>query len=329
MILAAGLMLGACSNDNEPTADNANGVAAVFTTNLDNRVQTRMTDNVWGDNDAIGIFSLADEMDGVTVDGVDLSGNIATNLKYTRTNNGTDEAGWDGGSTAFRFKNPAIVTVNFKAYYPYKATDITADASTGKLVDGTIAVDASDQSANKQLEYDFLYSDTDSEGEKSSGSKDAPNVNFQFAHSMTKIIVKFVPDGESVTALPTDMKPSLIGLRTKGTFSLKNGQVTSDANSVATLSLTNKTAGSSTTEQTYIAIVPPQPASTSIQLSILANSDTDTYLTQTIIMSTELKAANSYTITLTVKKKELVVSGSNITPWTANDKAGSSDAILQ
>ena len=40
MVLAAGLLLGACSNDNEPT-DNANGVAAVFTTNLDGRVQTR------------------------------------------------------------------------------------------------------------------------------------------------------------------------------------------------------------------------------------------------------------------------------------------------
>ena len=53
MILAAGLLLGACSNDNEPT-DNANGVAAVFTTNLDGRVQTRMADEEWAEDDAGG-----------------------------------------------------------------------------------------------------------------------------------------------------------------------------------------------------------------------------------------------------------------------------------
>ena len=70
MILAAGLLLGACSNDNEPT-DNANGVAAVFTTNLDGRVQTRMADNQWAEDDAIGIFSLNDEMQGVMIDDVE------------------------------------------------------------------------------------------------------------------------------------------------------------------------------------------------------------------------------------------------------------------
>lgn len=97
MILAAGLLLGACSNDNEPT-DNANGVAAVFTTNLDGRVQTRMADEEWAEDDAIGIFSLNDEMQGVMIDDVEQSNN-AVNLKYTRSSNV-----WDGGTTAFRFK---------------------------------------------------------------------------------------------------------------------------------------------------------------------------------------------------------------------------------
>lgn len=80
MVLAAGLLLGACSNDNEPT-DNANGVAAVFTTNLDGRVQTRMADEEWAEDDAIGIFSLNNEMQGVMIDGVEQSNN-AVNLKY-------------------------------------------------------------------------------------------------------------------------------------------------------------------------------------------------------------------------------------------------------
>ena len=109
MILAAGLLLGACSNDNEPT-DNANGVAAVFTTNLDGRVQTRMADDKWAEDDAIGIFSLNDEMQGVMIDDVEQSNN-AVNLKYTRSS-----TAWDGGTTAFRFKNPADAMVTFRAY---------------------------------------------------------------------------------------------------------------------------------------------------------------------------------------------------------------------
>ena len=176
MILAAGLLLGACSNDNEPT-DNANGVAAVFTTNLDGRVQTRMADEEWAEDDAIGIFSLNDEMEGVTIDGVEQSNN-AVNLKYTRSSND-----WDGGTTAFRFKNPADAKVTFRAYYPYTAdTDIT-DGTGGKK-EGTIAFEATDQSLAGQVKFDFLFADKDGEGKESAGSKNSPNVNFQFAHSI-------------------------------------------------------------------------------------------------------------------------------------------------
>ena len=153
MILAAGLLLGACSNDNEPT-DNANGVAAVFTTNLDGRVQTRMADNQWAEDDAIGIFSLNDEMQGVMIDDVEQSNN-AVNLKYTRSSNV-----WDGGTTAFRFKNPADATVTFRAYYPYTADADITDGAGGKK-EGTIAFEATDQSLAGQVKFDFLFADKD------------------------------------------------------------------------------------------------------------------------------------------------------------------------
>lgn len=321
MVLAAGLLLGACSNDNEPT-DNANGVAAVFTTNLDGRVQTRMADDKWAEDDAIGIFSLNNEMQGVMIDGVEQSNN-AVNLKYTRTPAGT----WDGGTTAFRFKNPADATVNFMAYYPYTAdADITDGA--GEKKDGTIAFEATDQSLAGQAKFDFLFADKDGEGKESAGSKNSPNVNFQFVHSMTKIIIVLKADNISVKDLGT-MKPTLKGLKAKGTFSLANGvaALAGDA-AVVDLLLSNQTepANNTATQQSFVAIVPPQTASADVFLTI--TSGNDSYLSAKILSGKELAAGKCYTVTVTVKKLELVVEGSDITPW-GSENGGNSDAILQ
>ena len=321
MILAAGLLLGACSNDNEPT-DNANCVAAVFTTNLDGRVQTRMADDQWAAGDAIGIFSLNNEMAGVMIDGVEQSNN-AVNLKYTRT----PANAWDGGTTAFRFKNPVDVTVNFKAYYPYTADDGITDNAGGKK-EGIIAFEATDQRLEGQVKFDFLFADKDKNENASSGSKNNPNVNFQFAHSMTKIIIVLQADGSSVTDLGGLMAPTLKGLKAKGTFSLADGVVAlaGDAK-VVDLHLSNQTetADNTDTQQSFVAIVPPQTASADVFLTIA--SDGDSYLSAKILSGKELKAGKCYTVTVTVKKRELVVESSDITPWTPED-GGSSDAIL-
>lgn len=321
MILAAGLLLGACSNDNEPT-DNANGVAAVFTTNLDGRVQTRMADNQWAEDDAIGIFSLNDEMKGVMIDGVEQS-NKAVNLKYARNSANA----WDGGATAFRFKNPADVTVSFKAYYPHTAD---ADIASGskELIDGIIAFEATDQSLAGQAKFDFLYADkTDETGlVDPTGSKSSPNVKFRFKHSMAKVIIKLKPDGNSVTNLGT-MTPTLKGLKAKGTFSLANGvaALANDA-AVADLKLENQTGVNPTNEQSFVAIVPPQTASADVFLMIASGNDN--YLSARILSQKELAAGKCYTVTITVKKMELVVESSDITNWAPED-GGSSDAILQ
>lgn len=321
MILAAGLLLGACSNDNEPT-DNANGVAAVFTTNLDGRVQTRMADNQWAEDDAIGIFSLNDEMDGVMIDDVEQHNN-AVNLKYTRTPAGA----WDGGTTAFRFKNPADATVNFRAYYPYTADADITDGAGGKK-EGTIAFEATDQSLAGQVKFDFLFADKDKDGNAPAGSKNSSNVNFQFVHSMTKIIIVLKADGSSVTDLGT-MEPTLKGLKAKGTFSLANGvaALASDA-AVVDLLLSNQTetTNNTATQQSFVAIVPPQTASTDVYLTIASGSDS--YLSARILSKKELTAGNCYTVTITVKKLELVVESSDITPW-GSEFGDDSDAVLQ
>lgn len=316
-MMAAGLALSACNNDNEPAPSE---VAAVITTNLGNHIQTRMADAQWATDDAIGIFSLSDEMDGVTIDGIAQS-NMAVNLKYTRTASG----GWDGGATAFRFKNPKAPTVDFKAYYPHTESSQISSGTTGEI-DGTILVDATDQSADGQSRFDFLFADKNKEGSAPSGDKDNPRVNFQFTHSMSKVVIVLQPDGTSVRELG-EMKPLLRGLKAKGTFSLADGVVTVSGNA-ADLSLENQTETKENTKnkQSFVAIVPPQTASDDVYLTI--ESGDDTYLSAKILGNKPLLAGHCYTVTITVKKVELVVESSEITDWDPAD-GGKGDAILQ
>lgn len=314
-MMAAGLALTACNNDNEPAPSE---VAAVITTNLGNHIQTRMADAQWAPGDAIGIFSLSDEMAGVTIDGIAQS-NMAVNLKYTRTT----ADGWDGGATAFRFKNPKAPTVDFKAYYPHTESNLISDGKTGEI-DGTISVDATDQSADGQTKFDFLYADKDKTSGTPSGNKDNPKVNFQFTHSMSKVVIVLQPDGTSVRELG-EMKPLLRGLKAKGTFSLENGVVTVSGDA-ADLSLKNQIEANTLNKQSFVAIVPPQTASDDVYLTI--ESGDDTYLSAKILKSQELLAGHCYTVTITVKKVELVVESSEITDWIETN-GGKGDAILQ
>lgn len=314
-MMAAGLALSACNNDNEPAPSE---VAAVITTNLGNHIQTRMADAQWAPDDAIGIFSLSDEMAGVTIDGIAQS-NMAVNLKYTRTAAG----GWDGGATAFRFKNPKAPTVDFKAYYPHTESNQISSGTNGEI-DGTISVDATDQSAVGQTKFDFLFADTNKEGGAPSGNKDNPNINFQFTHSMSKVVIVLQPDGTSVPTLG-EMKPLLRGLKANGTFSLEDGVVTVSGDAVD-LSLENQTEIDTPNKQSFVAIVPPQTASEDVFLTI--ESGDDKYLSAKILKNEELKAGHCYTVIITVKKVELVVESSDITDWIDKD-GGKGDAILQ
>lgn len=314
-MMAAGLALTACNNDNEPAPSE---VAAVITTNLGNHIQTRMADAQWAPDDAIGIFSLSDEMADVTIDGIAQS-NMAVNLKYTRTTAG----GWDGGVTAFRFKNPKAPTVDFKAYYPHTESNLISDGTIGEI-DGTISVDATDQSADGQTKFDFLYADKDKDSNTPSGNKDNPNIRFQFTHSMSKVVIVLQPDGTSVRELG-EMKPLLRGLKANGTFSLENGVVAVSGDAV-NLSLKNQIEANTLNKQSFVAIVPPQTASDDVYLTI--ESGSDTYLSAKILKSQELLAGHCYTVTITVKKVELVVESSEITDWDPAD-GGKGDAILQ
>ena len=124
------------------------------------------------------------------------------------------------------------------------------------------------------------------------------------------------------------MEPTLKGLKAKGTFSLANGvaALAGDAE-VVDLLLSNQTETTNTaTQQSFVAIVPPQTASADVFLTIASGSDS--YLSSRILSKKELTAGKCYTVTVTVKKRELVVDSSDITPWAPGEDSNS-DAILQ
>ncbi len=326
-LLTATFLMGACSSNDD--TENLNGeVPAVLTTNLAQRVQTRAHDNAWESNDNIGIFSLNDELDGTG-----FPPNMAVNTKYTTT----DGTAWTS-EKAYRFKNPVSTDVKFKAYYPWVEDNAITDGSGGKI-DGTITVDASTQSAEGQKAFDFLFSTKESdqgEAADSHGSKDDPNVKFQFKHSMAKVILVFKPDeakGVSFDAAFKAMVPTLKGLKPAGTFSLADGTVTATG-SAADLTLSNSTAGSDTDKtMTFVAIVPPQTPvgntdKNAPEVSIKMGSS-DIYRSIKILGGQNMEAGKYYKYTITVKKMELIISASTISDWGVGLDDGAGDAVLQ
>lgn len=335
-ILTGALTLAACTNDNVPQAEVE--TAARFFTNLEKRVQTRMVDDQWAPQDAIGIFTLNDEQKDVLLpDGTAAPSNMRLNMKYTRTD---QNDGWES-ENPFYFKNPIAPFVKFIAYYPWtddaRITDMDVESENLK---GTIDVDASDQSSSKQPTFDFLYADKDapnSEGAPKTpqGDKNNPNVKFQFSHAMTKVVIKLKADDNGSTTLDDVMKltPTLKSFISRGTFNLADGKVTpagfTDDEAVKDLVLSNKTEDDGYVS--YTAILPPQTTQGNSEQKdpeVVLSGDADNYRSAKILSGKELEAGMCYTVTITVKKMSLVIESSEITNWKPGEEANS-DAILQ
>ena len=332
-ILAAGLALAACTNDDAPQVEAQ--TPAQFLTNLEQRVQTRMADDQWAADDAIGIFTLNDEQEGVLLpDGTAAPSNLRLNMKYTRT---TGNDAWESADR-FYFKNPVAPTVQFMAYYPWADDASIADMKVeGGKLSGAIAVDASDQA--NQPAFDYLYADKESDQPDAAlphGDKNQPTVKFHFRHSMTKVVVKLQPDPEGTTDYDevAALTPTLKSFISQGTFSLADGVVTPAAfdaeGAVKDLVLSNKTEEAGTSVS-FSAILPPQTTqdNTAQKAPEVTLSDgTDDYRSAKILIGKALEAGKCYTVTITVKKLTLVIESSDITDWTPED-GGIGDAVLQ
>lgn len=284
LLATAAAALMACSNNDEPL--NNEPIAARITANINGVSETRAAGTEWGANDEIGVTCSSE-------------GTSYVNVKYTKTEEGN---GNFATLTPFYFSD-VTTEKSFTAYYPYKATE---DMTEG-VISGSTAT--TNQTSANQPDIDYLWADT------KTATGGSPNVNFSFAHKMSKLTLKFV-QGNDVT-LSNMQKYKLSSLVLEGTFNTTNGMAA--AKTDGTAGNLEMTVSDVTSDKEYSLILYPQGISNGLTLSVDVN-DGLTYKCELKVDNaklTQLAAGSNYSFTITVSKKGLTITNSTISDWTA------------
>lgn len=147
-------------------------------------LQTRAYDEVWEENDEIGV-----------------SGCNRSNICYlTGNGDGSFTVKNNGEQIYFQDDNEAI----FTAYHPWNELEAGAAINT----------ETKDQS--RQKSFDFLWA-------TASGQKDSPEVSFQFAHVMTKVSLTVKPGIDMKYEELKNIVFSLKGFHHTGSFNTEDG----------------------------------------------------------------------------------------------------------
>lgn len=196
-LLTLGVALAGCNNDeNMPAADNRVALQ------VNSGIQTRAFDNQWEAGDEIGIFMLNNKQSTVA-DGYD-------NIPYRVESAGTGGKAFSPASEVIYFPTNGDKR-DFIAYYPY---------SNEKIKDGVYSIDLAKQ--NPQNAIDFMVAE-----KVADKSRTDANVSFQFTHKLAKIVMD-IEAGDGLTSDDLkNMKITLTGQPTKGTFNvLTDNEVT-------------------------------------------------------------------------------------------------------
>lgn len=288
LLATATAALMACSNNDEPV--NNELIAARITANINGASETRAAGTQWTSNDKIGVTCSSE-------------GASYSNVEYTTTKGDGNFA----TSTPFYF--PDVNTEkSFTAYYPYKAT---AEMENGVITGSTAA---ENQTSANQPDIDYLWADT----KTATGGN--PNVNFSFAHKMSKLTLKFQQGGDVTLSNMQTYKLSSLVL--DGTFNTANGTAAAKTEGTTATGL-EMSVSDVTSEKEYSLILYPQEISNGLTLSVDVN-DGLSYkceLKADNAKLTRLAAGNNYTFTITVSKAGLTITNSTISPWTAVEGA--------
>lgn len=285
---AVALALAACDNDDK-YADNE-PVAAKITASIGNSVSSRATGTAWANGDKIGITTLR-------------SGESKyVNMEYT-TENG------DGvfSGTPMYFQD-AQAEVTFTAYYPFTGAEGTAPA----IIENNTR--AAQQTPENKPKFDYLW-------DSRVGKKGQPNINFEFAHKMSKITMTF-QDGEG-THVNKIESYSFDGLVLEGTFNPATGEAKAKEMDSETLTLNVDNVTSGTARPSII--VYPQTTAGQVVLRIV--KDGQTYKCELVFAGGGLKAGTDYQYTITLNKTGAEVTKSEIHPWSL--QAGTGDATME
>lgn len=301
--MLAAAVLTACNNDENDVIDSGSS-QATFTAAINGQANTRAYDQTWEANDAIGISGTS-------------ASTVYTNVQYVTTGgNGNFTAGTSGNEIYYQDNN----AVTFTAYYPW--TKLAADATT---------ITADTRAQASQSDFDFLWA-------QQTGSKASPNVQFLFAHKMTKLVLT-IRKGDGVSYQEVqDAVLSLGGFRNNGSFNVTDG-TTSTADDLAT----DWTFAGNTSETGYNAPLSKDDAAETVAYTlILFQQEFAAPLPFTAItggqsFSTKLDfttanidagdtdaqnewvAGRQYNLSVTLHKTGITVNGSTIQGWEEAD----------
>lgn len=276
------LALGACTPNADDNSEWIDGSQPVSFISQIQGVKSRAANNAWDENgnDQVGIFVKQNGAFGDVVNKhyrVSASGALST----------------ASASDAIYYPENGD-KVDFVAYYPY----------TASLSNNTYAVDVADQTSQPAI--DLLYSANATNKDKTVTTP----VQLTFKHQLAKIVLNISTDG-SVPSL-AGLKVSINGTKTKGSFALLDGTLTTDANSVKEIAANVNAAGT-----LGEAIILPVDGLTGGEITFTLGSETKTWS----IPAGQIYAGGSqYTYPVTIKKEggqiSVAFGNATIDDWT-------------
>lgn len=281
LFAAATLTLTGCSNDNEPAVPSGSDVATI--TAQIGQVQSRAANTSWTAGDKIGITTTGNTKEYV-------------NMEYTVADLA---AGSFTGNPIYFQKNGVDVT--FTAYYPFAGTE---GSSAGIISNNTLAAN---QSEVNQPTIDYLWA-------QATGSRTNHNINFTFAHKMSKLTLTFKNGDDTDVSLITSY--TIANLLHNGNFNTFTG--VASATGFITDDITMNVTGASDGKAVPSVILYPQTGVGDLPLSVML--DGETYKCVLHIPDDELIAGSNYNFTVRINKTGMSVVGSSITDW--NDVDG-------
>lgn len=216
LLAAFALALTACDSNDDNTSATSSRVPARVTASIAESVASRAAGTQWANGDKIGItinVKAEDENDET------LYPTDHTNVCYT-----TDGGSEFKGDPLF-FYWPMVVT----AYYPYSDTQEVVPGNPGKL---TAVTSPEKQTATGQPDFDFLFAT----GETTI-KNNLPEVNFNFAHRMSKVTFTFISsedawnDGVKISEgvdVGNMVAYEIDDLALRGTFDTATGECAAD-----------------------------------------------------------------------------------------------------
>lgn len=194
-------LLIACSKDTEIENPNNTPKAVKFQSTISG-LQTKATGSTWENQDEIGVFM---KKAGQSLSATMVVDNVSNKRYETISGNGVFTP--LSGNSIYYPSNGSFV--DFVAYHPYKST----------LSDLNIPVDVTNQSSQSAI--DLLYSNN-----ATNLNKDVPTASLAFSHQLSKMVFN-VTAGTGVSSL-NGLTITISGMKTKGTFSLIDGSLTTD-----------------------------------------------------------------------------------------------------